>query len=675
MNYGINGCIEHNAAMEEVIKSARKNKKTAHISFFDLEDAFGSVPHSLIQESLKRNHLPENVQLYLSNFYSNGRAVVETSSWKSQPFAFKRRVFQGDPLSPTVFLMVFNPVLLKLKNIEEKFGYKLHSDTKTTPIITVPYADDFCLITSDLRTHQRIINEIQSNINSMGMKLKPSKCRSLSIRSGTSSKITFHIGDTQIPCICDEEQKFLGKLLFFSGKSEETFNLVHKTLKQALENVEASLIRSEYKLWILKSYLIPSKRFLLTVHTLTQTHLQALDTFVDKFTKKWAGLPPSATNAIIHLEGALDIPAISAVYTEAHNTSHTRTRLQGDSVINDVLDHTLARESSYSRSFQTSTEAEKMFRRTLELNTVGGLIPAFTGEKARQMRTNFNQKIKTSVKNVTKAVIQEKLMNHVETLQVQGSLLSLASQEKEDLLWKSTMFQLKSGTLKFMLNACIDTLPTPANLRRWKKTSCDKCKLCGNRGTSNHYLNCCSTMLNTGRYTWRHNNLINFIVTNVDNKFQVFSDLPGWEATGGGTIPTNLCVTNLKPDIVIMDTLKKQMHIFELTCPLSMNIDKRNQEKSKKYAPFVTDITGYVCSVNCFEVSSTGFICKRNKSTLSTLHSFMRKDMKKSTFLSNLNSLAWYGSYKIWLTRDDPSFADPPFLIADIHIAKTSSQR
>ena len=52
---GINGCIEHNLAMEEVIKNARKNRKTAHISFFDLEDAFGSVPHTLIDETLKRN--------------------------------------------------------------------------------------------------------------------------------------------------------------------------------------------------------------------------------------------------------------------------------------------------------------------------------------------------------------------------------------------------------------------------------------------------------------------------------------------------------------------------------------------------------------------------------------------------------------------------------------------
>ena len=72
-----------------------------------------------------------------------------------------------------------------------------------------------------------------------------------------------------------------------------------------------------------------------------------------------------------------------------------------------------------------------------------------------------------------------------------------------------------------------------------------------------------------------------------------------------------------------------------------MNIDQRNREKTQKYTPFLTDITNYTCTLNCFEVSSTGYINPRNKLTLTTLHSFLKKDMKKSTFLSNLNSLAW----------------------------------
>ena len=66
--------------MDEVVKSARKNKRTAHITFFDLENVFGSVPHSLIMDTLQRNHLPENICTYFSLFYANCRAVVETPS-------------------------------------------------------------------------------------------------------------------------------------------------------------------------------------------------------------------------------------------------------------------------------------------------------------------------------------------------------------------------------------------------------------------------------------------------------------------------------------------------------------------------------------------------------------------------------------------------------------------
>ena len=251
---------------------------------------------------------------------------------------------------------------------------------------------------------------------------------------------------------------------------------------------------------------------------------------------------------------------------------------------------------------------------------------------------------------------------------MQGSLLALAAREKVDLVWKSSMFQLKSGTLKFMLNACIDTLPTPANLKRWKFGASDKCKLCGNRATTNHIMNCCSVMLNTGRYTWRHNNIINYIVTNVDSsKFKVYSDLPGWEAPGGGSIPSELCLTRLKPDIVIVDEKKKTLHIYELTLPLTMNIDQRHTEKIQKYTPFLTDITNHSCTVNCFEVSSTGYINPRNKATLTTLASFLKKDIKKSSFLANINSLAWYGSYQLWLTREDKEFVAPPFLIPHLH--------
>ena len=45
---GVNGCVEHVTVIQEIIQNATHNNKTVHNTWFDLEDAFGSVSHMLI---------------------------------------------------------------------------------------------------------------------------------------------------------------------------------------------------------------------------------------------------------------------------------------------------------------------------------------------------------------------------------------------------------------------------------------------------------------------------------------------------------------------------------------------------------------------------------------------------------------------------------------------------
>ena len=657
---GINGCIEHNIVMEEIIKDARLKNKTAHITFFDLEDAFGSVSHSLIDETFRRNQLPENIKRYFHNLYTHSKSVVCTNNFKSEPFCFKRGVFQGDPLSPVVFLMVFNPILESLKLDEERFGYLLEEKK----IITLPYADDFCVITTHKRTHQNLINTIHSHTQSMGMKLKPSKCRSFSISSGKPTDVPFFIGNDRVPSIRDEEQKFLGKLLFFSGKSEETFNLIKDTFKEAMDNIENSSVRNEYKLWIYSSYLLPSKRFLLTVHTLTDTQLRKLDVFTDKYIKKWAGLPPSATNAVIHMREGLNFKSISELYMETHTISHARTRLEGDSNVNYVLNCTVTRESNYTRKKGTTAEAEVEYQRAVNMNTVQGEIPNFEYEEGDKDKRKFNLEIKNQIKSSLQVKNQEKWIEHVKTLTQQGNFLALAAAEYEDVIWKSYMFNLKQGTMKFLLNSAIDTLPTAANLFKWKKITSDKCKLCRCVQTTSHILNICKVSLDNGKFLWRHNNVINYVLNCVDTaKYTVYADLPG-HTVGGGTIPAEICITTQKPDIVIIDEKQKIINLFELTVPLPRNIEVRHTEKSDRYAHFVTDCTGYKCNVTAFEIGSCGgYISTRNHSALYSLHKFTKPGIKLSKFDKNISALAVYSSYHIFITRNEDIFREPPFLL------------
>ena len=76
-------------------------------------------------------------------------------SWSSERFKFAKGVFQGDPLSPILFIWIFNPIINSIKE-DPKLGITIKGHT----IATLPFADDFCLITTNKRTHQKAIDTI-----------------------------------------------------------------------------------------------------------------------------------------------------------------------------------------------------------------------------------------------------------------------------------------------------------------------------------------------------------------------------------------------------------------------------------------------------------------------------------------------------------------------------------
>ena len=56
-----------------------------------------------------------------------------------------------------------------------------------------------------------------------------------------------------------------------------------------------------------------------------------------------------------------------------------------------------------------------------------------------------------------------KLLEHVQKLVKQGKFLELSKLEHNDATWKSFIYNLPKGTMKWLLNSSIDTLPTKVN--------------------------------------------------------------------------------------------------------------------------------------------------------------------------------------------------------------------
>lgn len=73
--------------------------------------AFGSVARALITDIPVHIKMPSGLISHISDGYTKLSATVKTKEWEIPPFEIKRGMFQGDTLSPVIFLTVFNPLV------------------------------------------------------------------------------------------------------------------------------------------------------------------------------------------------------------------------------------------------------------------------------------------------------------------------------------------------------------------------------------------------------------------------------------------------------------------------------------------------------------------------------------------------------------------------------------
>ena len=188
------------------------------------------------------------------------------------------------------------------------------------------------------------------------------------------------------------------------------------------------------------------------------------------------------------------------------------------------------------------------------------------------------------------------------------------------------MYDLPEGQLSWLVRASADCLPSYANLRRWGKTLSDKCALCPFRETMHHALNCCKTALEQKRFNYRHDSILLHIVRQLQaNKprKRIVAALEGFRIAANVTIPPEVVVTALKPDLVLIDEETGDMEIFDLTscADREHNINEARVFKQRKYAPLIADIkaTGRKAKFSPFEVCALGNIRADSKKTLRSI--------------------------------------------------------
>ena len=311
--------------------------------------------------------------------------------------------------------------------------------------------------------HQKIVLDVERKLRTMGLILKPPKCRALSIQSGSPAVVEFHLTNetgnkVPISSVLVKPLKFLGSIISEDNTPSAKFALIEEKLRTKLNNIDKSSLRGERKLAIYSRYALPSMRFFMSVHHINKTHQDRLDALARKYLKSWLSIPSrGATDASIFHPNMLGAKTPSMVYKEATLNNYTLMRLKGDTMVNHALNSRLERESNWKKKKSTTVEANSIYTKNLESNKF--LVP--DNEASTQEKVANINKAKKAVKETLKEESLKLWNEKVPKLVMQGDFINLLSEEKENVTWQSMVYNLPKGILPFALKSATNCLNTP----------------------------------------------------------------------------------------------------------------------------------------------------------------------------------------------------------------------
>ena len=232
-------------------------------TWLDLQNAYGTEPHNLIQFALEWYHIPEHIRNIVFNYYNQLFICVKTKEWTTDWIQCCIGVFQGCPLSCILFLAIFN-LCLDLLDQSSHLGYCMSKSDITSS--AKAYADDLTLIAKNPEGYQQLISVVDDFLKwTRTMKAKPVKCKSHAMKKFVPSKqqkqdghMTLYVAydpqleidGKQITYIHSQPIRFLGKRIYKDLKDGDIRQMVNQKLLSMLNTTEKSQLSGIMKLWV-----------------------------------------------------------------------------------------------------------------------------------------------------------------------------------------------------------------------------------------------------------------------------------------------------------------------------------------------------------------------------------------------------------------------------------------
>ena len=676
---GVAGCLEHTAVISQLIREAKDGKGNLVVTWLDIANAYGSLPHDVIMTALKNAHVPDQMCKLVESYYADVKIRFSTKDFTTDWQQMEKGIVTGCTLSVILFVLAMTMLIMSVK--DETKGPK--STSGQQQVNTRLFMDDIATTTGNLVQTKHLLDRMEEKLSGAGLEVKTEKCRSLVIIKGEVSNKTPLIGGKPITSITEKPVKYLGKQYNRTLTEKEQIEETKRELKRSLRKIEKCKVPGRYKAWMIQHMLLPRLLWPLTIYNFPSSQVEAMQRQITAKLKKWLGIPKTlSVDCMYTRSGKLQLPLTELSEEHAAAKARLLTMLR-DSDDQGVKGAEVKVDGGRKANTQASIE-EAEFK--LRLQEVAGNPNQGREGLGLTPRTIFSKATKaekrTMIVETVKEGEEDKRVVKMTSLAKQGAHMRWEVPERK--IDDRELVNMSDSRFSFLVKAVYDLLPTPHNKHLWFGDE-EGCELCGARGTLQHILTGCKVALCQGRYKWRHDQVLREIAQCMDQrrlennkapreekrgisfvkagykrpKSQVKTIPPrcyldgaaDWQLQvdldGKLKVPVEVADTHLRPDMLLISRGTRRMGIIELTVPSEERIEVSSELKKNKYEGLKTEgkTNGWAVTVWAVEVGCRGFPA----SSLATL----LKDMgiaggERRRRLKRIGEAAERASKSIW---------------------------
>ena len=519
------------------------------MAWVDHKKAYDMVPHSWIIECLKLTHVAENIINFVERSMSSWRTELTSSGEMLGSVRIRRGIFQGDSLSPLLFVICMIPLTCVLR--KARVGYMLDG----VKINHSLFMDDLKLFGKNEREVDSLVSTVKKVSEDIGMEFGINKCGTATMKRGKlikSNGIKLSNGET-INEVDEKGYKYLGILELDKVKEKEMKEVLKAEYLRRAKLVMRSRLHGRNKIKATNTWAVSLLRYGAGIIKWSKEELQAIDRKTRKIMTMNKELHPRSDVARIYV-----------------------ARKKGGRGL--ISCESCVKEEENNLSWYIKNSEEIMLKKVEAM----GMVNVKDTVKPSEYKRNKNQGKEKEWK--------EKVMH--------GQYL----RDKTGVDWERTWQWVTNGDLKGCTESLIFSAQEQALRTNYIKFHLDKtidspfCRMCGERGESVYHLVSECSKLAQREYKRRHDDVARYIHWQLCEKGGFERASKWYEQKPEGVLENEDCkllwdftiqcdrmVEARRPDIVFVDKKKRKIKILDVAVPGDGRVKDKELEKIEKY--------------------------------------------------------------------------------------------